>query len=57
MANVEMPKELDTQLLRQDIAVSLYFHGKKKQEDGYLTSDEFSEKLLDRKQKRRKTAA
>ncbi|XP_062106733.1 uncharacterized protein LOC133818064 [Humulus lupulus] len=45
----EMSKDLDAQLLHQDIAVSLYFHGKKKQEDGYLTNDEFREKLLDRR--------
>ncbi|XP_062086809.1 uncharacterized protein LOC133793483 [Humulus lupulus] len=53
----EMPKNIDVRLLRKDIAVSLYYHGKNKELEGYLTSDEFTDKLLERRQKRMKIAA
>ncbi|XP_062114878.1 uncharacterized protein LOC133828794 [Humulus lupulus] len=53
----EMPKHIDVRLLREDIAISLYYHGKNKELEGYLTSDEFNEKLLERRQKRMKIVA
>ncbi|XP_062098031.1 uncharacterized protein LOC133803901 [Humulus lupulus] len=42
-------KNLMLYCFAKTLLVSLYFHWKKKQEDGYLTNDEFNDKLLEKR--------
>lgn len=45
-------KTIDIKSIRTDMVVSLYFHAKGKEEDGYITSDKFEERAMQKRLKR-----